>query len=245
MKGVILGICPQAQLVDLTHEIPSQTILPGAFLLKSVLEYFPRGTVHLAVVDPGVGGSRKAIAVKSRGCYFVGPDNGLIPAALEEWGVEEVVELTGKKYQLSKPSSTFHGRDLFAPVAAHLAKGVPFSKLGKKLTRWIVGEIPKPRKTPQGWEGEVLWVDHFGNLVTNLNDKHLQAIKSRKTGPASPFRLKMGKTVLLNLATRYSQVKRGTLIALMGSSGNLEISVNRGNASRKLSVGIGTPVVLC
>ncbi len=244
MKGVILGICPQARLVDLTHEVPPQAILPGAFLLKSVLEYFPRGTIHLVVVDPGVGSSRKAIAVKSQGRYFVGPDNGLIPTALGEWGIEAVVELTEKKHQLAKHSSTFHGRDVFAPVAARLAKGLPFSRLGKKLSRWVAVEIPEPRKTPKGWVGEVLWVDHFGNLVTNLTGKHLPTLKTRPLDQTSSFRLKIGKMVLRNLATHYSQTGRGNLIALMGSSGNLEISVNNGNAAKKLRMGIGTRVVL-
>ena len=116
MKGVILSICPEAQIVDLTHAVPPQKVLPGAFLLKTSMTYFQKGTVHLAVVDPGVGSARKAIAVKSRGHYFVGPDNGLFAAALRDWGFETAVELTEKKYHLSKISHTFHGRDIFSPV---------------------------------------------------------------------------------------------------------------------------------
>lgn len=233
MKGVLLSICPDAALVDLSHEVPPQAVMAGAFLLKTVLDYFPKGTVHLAVVDPGVGSARKAIALLSHGRYFVGPDNGLFTAALGK-EIEECVELTERKYQLPHPSTTFHGRDLFAPTAAYLAKGVPLSKLGKRLNNWVWREFPKPFKTVRGWTGQILWVDHFGNLITNLEAQHL---------PKS-FRLKVGKTVVLNLTTHYAQAKRGTVMALLGSSGNLEISVNGGSASEKLGVGIGTSVLL-
>ncbi len=235
MKGVILGICPEARLVDLTHEVPPQAITTGAFLLKSAIDYFPKGTVHLVVVDPGVGSARKPIAVKSKGHFFVGPDNGLFPAALKAWGIEEIAELTERKYQLKDLSSTFHGRDVFAPVAAHLAKGVPLSRVGKRLSNLIWREIPKPFKASAGWTGEVMWIDRFGNLITNFEKQHL----------SKPFRLKIGKTVVLNLASRYSEAKKGSLIALMGSSGNLEISMNVGNAAQKLKIGIGSVVTLC
>lgn len=234
MKGVILSICPNARLVDLSHEVPPQSILAGAYLLKSSIDYFPKGTVHLTVVDPGVGSTRKAVALKSKGHFFVGPDNGLFSAALKDWGIEQVVELTEKKYQLPNPSSTFHGRDVFAPGAAHLAQGVSLAALGKKQNHWIWREIPKPFKTSQGWMGQVLWVDHFGNLVTNLERKHL----------SKSFRLRIGKAVLLNLATHYAEVKKGTVVALVGSSGNLEVSVSGGNAAEKLGIGIGAAVIL-
>lgn len=234
MKGVILSICPEAQLVDLTHEVPPQAVLTGAFLLRSSIGYFPEGTIHLSVVDPGVGSARKVIAIKSKGHYFVGPDNGLFSAALKDWGIEQVVELTDKKYQLPDASSTFHGRDIFAPVAAHLAKGVPFAKLGNRINHWVWRELPKPFKTKTGWSGEVMWVDRFGNLITNLEAQHLP----------KPFRMKVGKTVVLSLATHFAEAKRGAVMALVGSSGNLEICVNGGNAAQKLGVGIGASVVL-
>ena len=235
MKGVILGICPEVQLVDLTHEVPPQAITTGAFLLKSAIEYFPKGTIHLAVVDPGVGSFRKAIAVQSHGHTFVGPDNGLFSAALKDWGIDRVVELTEKKFHLKNPSSTFHGRDIFAPVAGFLAKGTPFAKLGEKTNHWVWREIPKPFKASAGWTGEVMWIDRFGNLITNFQKQHL----------SKPFRLKIGKTVVLNLANHYAEAKRGTVIGILGSSGNLEISVNGGNAAQKLGVAIGASTVLC
>jgi S-adenosylmethionine hydrolase len=234
MKGVILGICPQAQLVDLTHEVPPQAVLTGSFLLQSAIGYFPKGTIHLAVIDPGVGSRRKTVAFNSRGHYFVGPDNGLIPAALKEWGIEQAVELTEKKYRLPNPSTTFHGRDVFAPAAAYLAKGVPLAKLGKKTNNWVWGEIHKPFKTSRGWAGEVLWVDRFGNLITNLEKKHLPHL----------FRLRIGKTVISSFINHYVEIKKGNVAALIGSSGKLEISVSGGNAARKLGVGIGATVVL-
>jgi S-adenosyl-L-methionine hydrolase (adenosine-forming) len=234
MKGAILSICPGARLVDLSHEVPPQSVAGGAFLLKSSIDYFPKGTIHLAVVDPGVGSARRAVALKSRGRFFVGPDNGLLPAALEAWGIEAAVELTEKRYQLPDPSATFHGRDIFAPAAAHLAAGVPLAKLGAATNNWIWREIAKPYKTPAGWSGEVLWVDHFGNLITNLEKKHLP----------KPFRLRVGKAVILNLVTHYAAIKRGTVAALVGSSGCLEISANGGSAAQKLGVGIGAAVIL-
>lgn len=244
MKGVLLGICPGARLVDLSHEIPPQAVTTAAFLLKSSIDYFPKGTVHLAVVDPGVGSTRKAVALKSRGCFFVGPDNGLFSAALQKWGIEQVVELTEKKYQLPGPSSTFHGRDIFAPAAGYLAKGVPLARLGASTNNWIWREIPRPFKSPQGWNGEVLWVDRFGNLVTNLEEKHLPSPKLRKAGAPNSLRLRIGKTVILSLITHYAQAKKGTVAALLGSSGNLEICVNGGNAAQKLRAGVGNPVFL-
>jgi hypothetical protein len=234
MKGVLLSISPEAQLVDLTHEVPPHAVMAGAFLLKSSIDYFPKGTVHLAVVDPGVGSTRKPIAIQSKGHYFVGPDNGLFSAALKEWGIDRAVELTERKYQLVDLSSTFHGRDIFAPVTGHLAKGTPLAKLGKKMNHWVWREMPKPFKPSNRWMGEVLWVDRFGNLITNLEKKHIP----------ETFRLRIGKTVVLNLATHYAEVKRGTVVALFGSTGHLEISINGGNAAQKLGVAIGASVLL-
>lgn len=233
VKGVILARAPEARLVDLTHEIPPQNIVAGAYFLRSAVGYFPKDTIFQCVVDPGVGSSRKAVAMKANGRYFVGPDNGLFTAALART-IEECVELTETKYHLSNPSTTFHGRDIFAPVAAALAKGVPIRKLGRKMNHWVWREIPKPYKTARGWNGEVLWADHFGNLITNLEPRHLP----------KNFRLKVGKTVVLSLTTHYAAAKKGSVLALIGSDGTLEIAVSGGNAAQKLGVGIGTPVIL-
>lgn len=234
MKGVILSICPQAQMADLTHAVPPQNITTGAFLLKTAMGCFPKGTVHLTVIDPGVGSSRKAVAIKSRGHYFVGPDNGLFAAALRDWGFEAAVELTEKKYHLSKPSQTFHGRDIFAPVAAHLAKGVLFSKLGKSLNELVPGTLPLPRPIQNGFEGEVLWIDHFGNLVTNFGNRTLSV----------PFRLKIGKRIIAQVGRHYAQAKKGELVVLGGSSGYLEVSVNQGRADKVLKAKISDKVNL-
>ncbi len=234
MKGVILSICPQAQLVDLTHAVPPQNITTGAFLLKTSMNYFPKGTVHLTVVDPGVGSSRKAVAIQSRGHYFVGPDNGLFAAALRDRGFEAAIELTEKKYHLAKVSQTFHGRDIFAPVAAHLAKGVLFSKLGKSLNELVPGTLPLPRPTKEGFEGEVLWIDHFGNLVTNFGNRTLSV----------SFRLKIGKRTIDKVGRHYAQAKKGELLVLGGSSGYLEVSVNQGRADKVLKTKIGDKVNL-
>ena len=233
VKGVILTRAPEARLVDLTHEIPPQNIIAGAYFLRSAVGYFPKGTIFQCVVDPGVGSSRKAVAMRAGEHFFVGPDNGLFTAALGKT-IDECVELTETKYHLPSPSTTFHGRDIFAPVAAALAKGVALRKLGKRMNHWIWREIPKPYKTSRGWNGEVLWADHFGNLITNLEPKHLP----------KNFRLKVGKTVALSLTTHYAAAKKGSVVALIGSDGTLEIAVSGGNAAQKLGVGIGTSVVL-
>jgi S-adenosylmethionine hydrolase len=209
--------------------VPPQNITTGAFLLKTTMAYFPKGTIHLAVIDPGVGSSRKAIAIKSRGHYFVGPDNGLFAAALRDWGFEAMIELTEKKYHLSKISQTFHGRDVFSPVAAHLAQGILFSKLGKPLNELEPGTLPLPRPIKDGFEGEVLWIDHFGNLVTNFGNRSLSV----------PFRLKVGKKIISRVVQHYAQVKKGELVVLGGSSGYLEVSVNQGRADQVLKAKIG------
>jgi hypothetical protein len=233
MKGVILSICPGARLVDLSHEVPPQQVASASYLLKSVLPYFPEGTVHLAVVDPGVGGARKAAALASEGRFFVGPDNGLFPAALGERGIEKGVEITEKAYRLPGTSPTFHGRDIFAPAAAHLAAGLSLGKLGPKCSHWVWRELPRPRRINGGLEGEILWVDGFGNLVTNFQAPY----------PDS-FRLKVGKVVVKKSGTHYAEVKVGEALVLPGSSGHLEVSVNGGRADVKLKAGIGMKVVL-
>jgi S-adenosylmethionine hydrolase len=234
LKGVLLSVCPVARLVDLSHEVPPQDVLSGAFLLKSAVNYFPKGSIHLAVVDPGVGSSRRPVAMRSNGHFFVGPDNGLFAAALEEWGIEEAVELTEKQFHLKNPSATFHGRDIFAPVAAHLARGTAFGSLGKKTTRWVEDSLPKPRKTKRGFEGRVLWVDRFGNLITNFEAKHLR--------PGSRF--KVGSREISRLGCYYEEADPGGLLALLGSSNYLEISVNRGRADEELGAPLGTKVLL-
>jgi hypothetical protein len=230
VKGVLRALAPKVCLVDLTHEVPAGNVTTAAYLLQSSVDYFPTGTVFLVVVDPGVGSRRKPVALESEGRWFVGPDNGLFPAALEGRKISRTFELRNSANRLARVSSTFHGRDVFAPAAAHLAKGGRPSALGPAVKRLILGSIPKPVRKGKIWQGEVLWVDHFGNLITNLTAAHMG-----KT-------LRVGKKTIHGLSSHYAQVAKGQPLALVGSSGQIEISVNGGRADGFFKAEVGTKV---
>ena len=232
VKGAMLAIAPTASIVDLTHAVPPQDIVAGAFLLWSAVEAFEAGTIHVAVVDPGVGSVRRAIALTTaRGDFLVGPDNGLlVPAGLRLGGITQVVELNEPTFwRLAVPSASFHGRDIFGPVAAHLASGVPLSRLGQPAADVIRMALP----APDGPRGEVIHIDTFGNLVTNLSGADLpgtfRALIAQRTVPGHAY---------------YAAVKPGELVALVGSGGLLEISVRDGNAAEMTGACRGTPVVV-
>ena len=231
VKGAILTVAPAATLVDVAHAVPAQDVRAGAFLLWSAVEAFPVGTIHLAVVDPGVGSARRAIALRSRrGDVCVGPDNGLlVPAAERLGGRDLVVELTEPRYWRPSPSRTFHGRDVFGPVAAHLANGVPLEAVGQPIADPVELHLPEPR----GLEGEVIHVDTFGNLVTNLPATSLPARFQAKV---------QGHTA--QAAPHYQAVAPGGLLALVGSAGLLEISVRDGSAAAVTGATRGTPVTV-
>jgi S-adenosyl-L-methionine hydrolase (adenosine-forming) len=234
VKGAILSVAPQATLVDLSHAVPPQDVRAGAFLLWSAVEALPAGSIHLAVVDPGVGSARRGIAICSgRGDVFVGPDNGLLLPAVERLGgCQAVVALTERAYwRLGKdPSRTFHGRDVFGPVAGHLASGVPLERFGQAIDdvkRPVV--LPEPR----GLNGEVLYVDTYGNLVTNLPAHGL------------PVRFHVrGGQHLVQRAPHYAAVELGVLLALEGSTGLLEISARNASAAAITGATRGTPVLI-
>ncbi|GIW42495.1 MAG: hypothetical protein KatS3mg076_3072 [Candidatus Binatia bacterium] len=236
MKGVILGICPEAKLVDLTHEIPPQDVLAGALVLRSAVGYFPQGTVHVAVVDPGVGSRRRGLAVRTRKAWLVGPDNGILEPAARLLGVRECFVLSDPRYFLPRPSRTFHGRDIFAPVAAHLARGVEGRELGKptKLPRRL--RIPTPRRRGRTLSGEILYVDRFGNLFTNVTARDLEFFSGKKLSVS----ISSGRSIPMKAT--YSDVRPGAPVALVNSWGHLEIAVRNGNAARELGLGRGAPV---
>ncbi len=238
MKGVILGIQPPANVVDITHEVPAGDIRGGAFALAEACRFFAKGTVHVVVVDPGVGSSRKPIAVRTADYFFVGPDNGVLSWALMQEKVEAVHLLENSAYFLRPVSQTFHGRDIFAPVAAHLSRGVAIGKLGTALKDMVRLDWPQPRKGRDGIEGEVVYIDRFGNAITNLNGGLLRGwersvceidSRRRRTCPVRAF---------------YQAVAPGGVVALVGSSGLLEIAVNGGSAEKVLGLEIGTRVRL-
>lgn len=236
MKGVMLGICPDAKLVDISHLIDPQNVRSGAFVLFTCYEFFPQGTVHLAVVDPGVGTERPAIAIRTKACFFVGPDNGLFSLILKKEIGWEARRLENLQLSTRPMSSTFHGRDLFAPVAAHIARGVQFEALGP---RWdpILAQWGEPIVLEGEVQGEVIHVDRFGNAITNVLREILL-----KQGPAGKWTTSAGKTVIDSIRQTYGRVPVGEALAVTGSSGLIEIAVNQGNAASELGLRPGTRI---
>ena len=238
MKGVALGICPAARLVDLTHEVPPQGVQIGALLLRGAVEYFPDGTVHLAVVDPGVGGPRAPVLVVTERAVLVGPDNGLLAPAAAALGLRAVRRLARDDLFRHPVSDTFHGRDVFAPVAAHLAAGVPPDAFGPELPGLVPLAAPEPRVEAAAVHGEVVYVDRFGNLITNIPAAALTAF------PAHSLSVRIAEMTLSPLVSSYSAVAPGAPLALVGSWRTLEVAVRNGSAAELLQAGIATRVTV-
>jgi S-adenosyl-L-methionine hydrolase (adenosine-forming) len=234
MKGVVLGICPDATIVDITHEVPPQDVLAGALELAACHRYFPHGTIFVGVVDPGVGSSRRGLAAEAGPYRFVAPDNGLLAAVFEESPPGRVIELTERRYTLPEISRTFEGRDRFAPAAGWIARGVDLAELGHTVSLWEGLHVPRATLASDRIDGEVLRVDRFGNLITNI---HQEAV-ARMRG--LPTIVVAGRTV--PFVSTYSEVPPGELCGLIGSSGRLEIAVNGGAASERLIASRGTRV---
>lgn len=241
MKGVILTINPGSRIVDITHRVPPGSIREGGSIIKETYQHFPSGTVHLAVIDPGVGGKRRPIAVLADNHFFVGPDNGLFWPIIETQEHSEVIHLSDKMYWMREISPTFHGRDIFAPVASHLSKGVDPFLLGEKIGDPTMIAAPLPCKENSDLVGEIIRADHFGNLVTNITKDHLSPFLQPKG-----VSIKVGGLVLQKLSTTYSDVPVGQPLALIGSSHQLEIAINMGNARNELGekCKIGTKVTI-
>lgn len=235
MKGVIYGIAPDVQIADITHTISPQNVLEGALALKRAVPYFPAGTVHVAVVDPGVGTHRRAIAAKLGSQYFVAPDNGLLTYLIvqAEEAHQEVkfVHLTNPKYWLEDISHSFHGRDIFSPVGAHLANGAALEELGEQIADPIRLELPLPQRTAHGWQGEVISIDNFGNLATNLSREHLDGL--------GPLKVRVGGVELDGLVETFGSRPVGELAALYGTMHDLIIAVVQGSAAQRLGAKVG------
>jgi hypothetical protein len=235
MKGVIAGIAPQARVIDISHQVRPQSIRDGARMLAEAAPYFPAGTVHVAVVDPGVGTTRRAIAARIGDQFFVAPDNGLLTPIFEAAEAAgdpvTIVDLDRPAYWLPDPSSSFHGRDIFSPAGAHLVNGVPLNVLGNPISDPVRIETPQPVRTEQGWEAEVVWVDVFGNLSTNLTEKLLPADKNAVT-------IQVGDETLHGVAETFANREPSTLTAIIDSSGHLAIAVVNGSADERLGVGL-------
>jgi len=234
MKGVILSICPEAVLVDVSHEIRPQAVEQAAYVLSTAVGYYPPGTVHLVVVDPGVGSERRPIAVQTARATYVSPDNGVLSLALEQDPAQQAVQLIESNYHLSPVSATFHGRDIFAPAAAHLACGTALDELGKTLPLSALVELPShaPQPLPGGgWRCAILHVDRFGNLITNF----------RIGSPQRGLRVSAGGQWIEQISHTFADVEPGELLAYAGSSGYLEIAVREESAAKILALDAGEP----
>jgi S-adenosylmethionine hydrolase len=238
MKGVALGICPAARLVDLTHEVPPQAVSLGALVLRAAVEFFAAGSVHVAVVDPGVGSARAPVLVVTDHAYLVGPDNGLLAPAAAALGLRAVRRLAREEFFRHPVSGTFHGRDVFAPVAAHLAAGTAPDAFGPELPGLQPLDLPAPRRAANAVHGEVVYVDRFGNLVTNIPAAALASFH------APVVSVRIAGMTLSPLAPTYAAVAPGAVVALIGSWRTLEVAVRDGNAAEQLQAGIATPVTV-
>jgi hypothetical protein len=237
MKGVIAQINPEIRVIDLTHQIPPQNVAAARFCLMSACSYFQKGTVHLAVVDPGVGSARRAVAVEFADGFLVAPDNGIISGVLGQSRAIRAVELTNPQFwRVVNPSSTFHGRDIFASCAAHLASGVPIQNLGKEIdiNSLVELDLPKCCHISTGAVGCIQYIDIFGNLITNIPGSYVESQTWYVT--MSGLKIKGGET--------YNSVPVGSAIALIGSEGWVEIAINGGNAQQQLNIQLAQTVEL-
>ncbi len=245
MKGVILGIAPHATIVDISHGVPPRDVLAGALLLEAAADHFPEGTIHVAVVDPGVGSDRDQIAIRTTRSYLVGPDNGLFTLILAQQPLLEAVRLTNPDYHRHPVSDTFHGRDIFAPVAAHLANGTPITQLGEPHTMPVLLSFPQPTATPDGLELHVVHVDHFGNLITDLSrERFEQWCRELGHSDDQPIAIQIGSHAIEKISRTFSDATPGELLTYFGSSNRLEIAVRNSNAAHTLHAHVGTTVHL-
>ena len=241
MKGVILGINPNVRVVDLTHAISPQDIYEAAFSIDAAHNYFPKGTIHVIVVDPGVGSDRRAIVCQTDNAFFVCPDNGVLSYLLQSTEDEvsqpiNAVEIQNKAYYLPEVSNTFHGRDIFAPVAAHLSLCVPLEDIGPPVQTLVQLPIQAPELSGNTLTGQIVKIDRFGNAITNISETAIAGFKSESTGEISAYEITIGSVRLNRLNGAYAESAVGKPLAIIGSSGVLEIAVNGGSAEKQLGL---------
>jgi len=238
MKGVILGICPSATLIDISHEIQPFEITEGAFVISQAYRFFPKKTIHVVVVDPGVGTTRRPLLMEAGGQYFIGPDNGVFSMVFTR-EKHKVREITSESFFLKPVSQTFHGRDVFAPVAAHLAKGATPAQFGKPVIDYLRMNLEHPPRTgKRTWTGLILKIDRFGNLITNLHSDEFPDIHLRA------FEMQVGVQKVSRITRTFADAGLGEVFILVGSSGYLEVVANQASAARLLGCGTGAPVEL-
>lgn len=234
VKGVIKRVNPEAEVLDITHQIEPFDVLGAAFALNNSFRYFPKKTIHMVVVDPGVGSQRQPLLIRSEDFLFVGPDNGVFSFIYQNERITEIILLSNKKYFLAELSSTFHARDIFAPVAAYLSLGVDEKEFGNSAKECLKLKIPEPKSSKKGVFGEIIHIDGFGNLVTNIGAELLQNKKV--------VRIVVGKRQIKRIARSYFDIPKKEVGVLVGSSGFLEIAINQGSADKALKGKIGTSV---
>lgn len=234
VKGVIKRINPEAEILDITHDIEPFDILGAAFTLNNFYRYFPQNTIHLAVVDPGVGSKRQPLLIKSEDFCFVGPDNGIFSFVLQNEKITEIISLSNDKYHLSKSSNTFHARDVFAPVAAYLSLGVDVKEFGAPAGECFKLVIPPPQTSKKGIVGEIIHIDNFGNLMTNIDAESLKVKRI--------IRIEIKRAKIDRISQSYFEIPENKIGAVIGSSGFLEIAMNQRNTDKVLKANIGTPV---
>ncbi|HWF86679.1 MAG TPA: SAM-dependent chlorinase/fluorinase [Vicinamibacterales bacterium] len=236
LKGVALGICPDATLVDISHDVPPHDVAAGALELAAVFRYFPAGTIFLVVVDPGVGSSRRGIAAEIGDYKFVAPDNGVLTPIVDEHPPRRIVELSERKYARPTVSRTFEGRDRFAPAAAWLAKGVDLAALGRSAGTIHRLDLPRARADAQAIVGEVVRVDHFGNLITNIGRQMFDTLAR------DAVEIRAGEHRVARVVSTYADAPAGEICALFGSTDHLEIAANGASAAERLALGRGAVV---
>jgi S-adenosyl-L-methionine hydrolase (adenosine-forming) len=236
MKAVILGIYPAAQIIDLTHGIPPQDIMAGALNLRYSIPYFSRGSIHVVVVDPGVGSPRRPILIESGGNYLIGPDNGVLSLAVEKDKAKTVTHLANPNYHLRHAGTTFHGRDIFAPAAAHLARGITPAQLGEQLDDFARLPWPATLRSPTTVEGEIIYIDGFGNLFTNIFETDLHNAQKELVTVC------LERVLIHGIARSYSSCEAGSYVAVINSWGLVEIAVNGGSAQQNSGAKPGNKV---
>ncbi|MEK6642862.1 MAG: SAM-dependent chlorinase/fluorinase [Planctomycetota bacterium] len=241
IKGVVLQLAPTAQLVDVTHLIGPHDVVHGAFVLRQIFDHFPDGTIHVAVVDPGVGTTRRLIAARYGGQVILAPDNGLVSLVHRDFVLAELRVIQNESLTRSRISATFHGRDILAPIAGHLARGMTLDHVGPMIDQLELLNLELPHRLPDGGlQGQVLYVDHFGNLITNINEEEML----RHTGGGPHLNVHVGPLRVGPLRRTYGDVAPGEIVALLGSTGMLEVAVNQGDAAENLRAEPGTIVVV-
>jgi len=237
MKGAILSINPDAVIVDISHRIPPQDITAGAFILSQAAPFFPKDTIHIAVVDPCVGSKRRPVLIETDKYFFVGPDNGIFDIVLQREKVKKKIHLANKDYFLGHISHTFHGRDIFSPAGAYLSLGIDPSLFGKKIKTRTSLDVKKPFVRDGKITGRIIHIDRFGNLITNIDEGLLKRVFKNKA-----FEIKTGDNIIKRLVPSYAYAKGDEAISLIGSGGLLEIAVKEKNAGRELGVEKGNMV---